>query len=213
MMLGKRTTRGSNRHQHVSSVTDVIAQQNFHQSHFKLRFKLHVKCTTKKQTNPSHDIKVSSCPFSAPELEDLPRKISAESLKEKVRSVVTSDLFTIKYNDVEFDEVRSVVGWAGKRKTINDDPKSSLKNKACIELSSDKICKSHFATYGTKYIYISERDREKYILVDIGIGVYKKKDASTSASISIRPRKYKPIRDGCIPTLQDWKGRKNACFE
>jgi len=61
-----------------------------------------------------------------------------------------------------------------------------LKNKACIELSSDKICKSHFATYGTKYI--SERDSEKYILVDIGIAVYKKKDASTSASVSIRPR-------------------------
>jgi len=58
-----------------------------------------------------------------------------------------------------------------------------VKNKFCIELSSDEICKSHFVTYGTKYI--SERDREKYILVDIGIAVYKKKDAFTSVSLSI----------------------------
>ena len=48
MMLGERTARGLNCPRHISSVTDVIVQKHFHQSHFKLRFKMHVKHTTKK---------------------------------------------------------------------------------------------------------------------------------------------------------------------
>lgn len=33
-----------------------------------------------------------------------------------------SDLFTANHKDVEFDEVRSIVGWTGKRNNINDVP-------------------------------------------------------------------------------------------
>jgi len=95
---------------------------------------------------------------------------------------------------------------------MNDDPKLSLKNKSYIGLSSDEICKSHFVTYGTKYI--SERDREKYILVDIGIAVYKKKDVSTSASNSIRrPRQssnFSEERDEVFSTPSPKKARRTS---
>ena len=132
MMLGERTARGLNCPRHISSVTDVIVQKHFHQSHFKLRFKMHVKHTTKKQVSPSHDVKVSNCQFSTPELEDLPRKTSVERLNDKVRSVVTLDLFSAKNKDIKFVEAHRIVGWIGKPKTLDDDPKSSLKNKFAL---------------------------------------------------------------------------------
>ena len=57
----------------------------------KLRLKLHIKHTTKKQTNTSHQINVTNCPCSTSEFEDLSRRVSFEELMDEVRSAVKLD--------------------------------------------------------------------------------------------------------------------------
>ena len=69
-----------------------------------------MKRTTKKQTNPSHEIKETSCPFATIELEDLSRMISFEELMDKVRSAAKSDQFDARHEGIEFDEDRGIVG-------------------------------------------------------------------------------------------------------
>ena len=102
----KRSTSGSNLFISIITFRVIIDDQEFQVKIHKLRLKLHIKHTKKKQTNTSHEIKVTSCPFTTTELKHFSRRISLEEMMDKVRFVLKSDQFDARCKDIEFDEDR-----------------------------------------------------------------------------------------------------------
>ena len=173
-----RTGMGRNRHRGIhSNMSELLEISNFKQKHYTTRIYLHVKVTI-NPCNPSSEIAVVPCPYLHCELKELSQNLSFEQIKERILSAVASELFVQKHGDkLQYDSTTGVIGWMGQR-DLDENPKKALKGKASFEIASTDEWKLHVKKYATKYV--SESERRKDLIIDLGIALYKNDTCKTN---------------------------------
>ena len=175
-----RKSKGTNpsRGDGGTSATSLHSAASSKQMHYSLKIFLHVKSTAVK-ANPATDIAIVTCPFEHSGMQKVSSRLSFDQVIDKIKlDVIKSEEFQNKFGTVHFDSARGIVGWKGKRKD-NENPKAVLMRKAAIELKTTKEWKDHLNMYGVKYQH-KEKDSRKFIVIDIGLAVYRKESTKTS---------------------------------
>ena len=170
----------------TNAALDSIRNEQDKNKHSLLTLCLHVKLLTKRGRSDA-PIVLNDLPFFHSSLKNISPKKNWSIIKNLIVDVVRSPEFKAKFiPDARFLASRGIWGWKGKRNE-DENPKDKLKRKAPTEIVDNEQWKSHFKSFGSKFV--DKNSGEKIILLDLGIAVFDEKEAAGQLSAKTKPDK------------------------